>query len=117
MWVISLIQISYNSLSMTDLRETRKSKGLTLEQLSEKTGILHNYLSCLERGKYKANRQTRYKIESVLGKIDWLATESIKLKQPNYFKAERLIKQMVALTLTMNDKERKEIALLTRKYL
>jgi transcriptional regulator with XRE-family HTH domain len=101
---------------MRNMKDTRRSLNLTQDQLSELAGISQSNLSAIEHGKYKPNKSTREKIEKILGKVDWIETENITLKQTNYFKAERLLKRMVELTLTMEDKQRNEFKRLVFKY-
>jgi len=98
------------------MRDTRRSLNLTQDQLSELTGISQSNLSAIENGKYKPNKSTREKIEKLLGKVDWIETENITLKKTNYFKAERLLKRTVELTLTMEDEQRNEFKRLVVKY-
>lgn len=101
---------------MRNMKDTRRSLNLTQDQLSELAGIPQSNLSAIEHGKYKPNNSTREKIEKILGKVDWIETENITLKQTNYFKAERLLKRMVELTLTMEDQQRDEFKRLVFKY-
>ena len=101
---------------MRNMMDTRRSLNLTQDQLSEMTGIPQSNLSAIEHGKYKPNKSTRERIEKVLGKVDWIETEKITLRQTNYFKAERLLKQMVELTLTMDNQQKEDFQKLVVKY-
>ena len=101
---------------MRNMKDTRRSLNFTQDRLSEMTGIPQQNLSALENGKYKPNLATRNKIEKVLGKVDWIETENITLKQTNYFKAERLLKRIVEMTLIMEDQQRDEFTRLVFKY-
>lgn len=49
------------------LKQVRKSKGLTLRELSEATGVSETNLSFIERGKTKPTATTIKKIAGVLG--------------------------------------------------
>ena len=49
------------------LRQVRKSKELTLRELSEQTGVSETSLSFIERGKIKPTAPTIKKIAVVLG--------------------------------------------------
>lgn len=102
---------------MRSMYETRKSLNLTQDALSHLTGIAQSNISALERGIYKATQTTREKIERVVGqKIDWLENEKITLRETSYFKAERLLKKMVELTLTMEQEQKDEFRKLVYKY-
>lgn len=101
---------------MRNMKDTRRSLDLTQDQLSELTGIPQSNLSAIEHGKYKPNKSTREKIEKILGKVDWIETENITLRQTSFFKAERLLKRVVELTLTMEDQQRYEFQRLVFKY-
>ncbi|MBN2828828.1 MAG: helix-turn-helix transcriptional regulator [Candidatus Cloacimonetes bacterium] len=96
--------------------DTRKTLQLTQEKLSELTGIAQSALSRLERGKYNPNQTTRDRIEAVIGKVDWIENEKIKLRKSSYFKAERLLKKIVELTLTMEATQKEEFKQLIFKY-
>jgi len=52
---------------MTKLRELRKAAGMSLAELSFKTGIDEAFLSKLERGYKRANKSIRSRIAGVLG--------------------------------------------------
>ena len=106
----------FKVLNMNNLQKSRKRRGMTQEQLASLTGICQENLSAIERGKWKTNEDTREKIESVLGKIDWIETESIILRDADYFKAERLLKKLVESTLNMEKGQRIEFIKIVRKY-
>jgi transcriptional regulator with XRE-family HTH domain len=101
---------------MNNLQTTRKAKGLTQDHVCRMTGINQGYFSELERGVNKPNQETRERIESVLGKIDWIETESIVLRDSDYYMAERLLKKLVELTLTLEKGQRSELIKLVHKY-
>lgn len=84
-----------------------------LEKLS---GIHREHISMIERGKVNANEKTRNKIESVLGKVDFIENQNVKLKNASYYQAERLVKRLVSITITMNPKDRNAINRLIHKY-
>lgn len=101
---------------MNGLYATRKLKGLTQDKLSDLTGIAQSYLSEIERGVNKANQITRKKIQSVLGQVDWIETESVRLRETSYYKAERLLKRVVELTMSMEKSQKDEFRKLVYKY-
>lgn len=101
---------------MKNLREQRRSKRLTLRQLSEKTGIQTSYLSEMEHGLFKPKEFTRNKIEKVLGKIDWTETEGIQIEGTSYYDAERLVKKLVSISLLLADPEKNDLTQLIHKY-
>jgi transcriptional regulator with XRE-family HTH domain len=94
----------------------RKQNGLTQETLSKLTGISQGYISNIENGNHKANEITRQKIELVLGKVDWIETETIIVRDADYYKAERLLKNLVELSLNMERGQRIEFIKIVRKY-
>ena len=62
---------------MGDLRTIRKSKGLTIDDLSGLLGVRPATIVEVETGKRTPRRQTIQKIESLLGaEVDWRATLS-----------------------------------------
>ncbi len=91
---------------MKSLRQIRKDLRLTQKILSEMSGISQDHLSLIERGKYKPTEKTRQKIEKVLGHIDWVLTSGIKIENPDFHKAEKMLKKVLGMTLTMNEIER-----------
>lgn len=101
---------------MRNMKDTRRSLNFTQDRLSELTGIPQSNLSAIEHGKYKPNQSTRDRIEKVLGKVDWIETEKLTLRQTSFFKAERLLKKIVELTLTMDDQHKTEFNRLVFKY-
>ena len=101
---------------MKSLYNTRKEKGVTQEKLAEMTGILQPNLSAIENGRRNPTEKVRERIEKVLGKIDWLESEQIHVESGTYYKAERLVKKLVEITLTMKTNEKHEINKLICKY-
>ena len=102
---------------MNSLREIRVAKGLTQEKLSDLSGLYQEKISTVERGKTKANQQTRQKIEKALDrKVDWIETEGIQLKSPDWYEAERLLKRLVELTLSMDVADRDNFNKMFTKY-
>lgn len=101
---------------MKSLRDTRKDQGLSQEQLSRMTGITIANISLVENGHHKPNEFTRERIESVLGRIDWIETQKVTLQTANFYRAERLLKRLVALSLTMCECDREELKNLIHKY-
>lgn len=89
---------------------------MTLERLSSLTGISNGYLSLLERGHYKITKKTRKKLEKVLGKIDWIETQKIHIRDSGYFEAEKLIQRLVEITLLMEEKDKSQVTELLNKY-
>ncbi len=101
---------------MRNMRETRKSLGITQDQLSDATGIPQSNLSAIENGKYNPHKATREKIEAVLGKVDWIENKTIKLRKTSFFKAEKLLKTIIELSLLMEQNEKEEFKQLIFKY-
>lgn len=101
---------------MRNMKDTRRSLNFTQDRLSELTGIPQSNLSAIEHGKYNPTQSTRDRIEKVLGKVDWIETEKLTLRQTSFFKAERLLKKIVELTLTMDDRHKTEFNRLVFKY-
>jgi transcriptional regulator with XRE-family HTH domain len=102
--------------NMKNMRETRRSKKMTQDRLSKLSGIYPSNISAIEHGRYKPNKRTRERIEHVLGPIDWVETEGITLQESSYFRAERLLKEIVEITFTMNNKQKEEFTQLVNKY-
>ncbi len=97
-----------------NLRAIRKRKRLTQQELSEKTGLYPYHISGLERGRYRANQETRQKIEAVLGKIDWI--DKVKVRKGDFRKAENLVRQLVEITLLLSPHEREAISKMISKF-
>jgi transcriptional regulator with XRE-family HTH domain len=49
------------------LRETREARGITVEQLAERTGIPAHSIARWERGGQKPRLQSAFKVAAVLG--------------------------------------------------
>lgn len=101
---------------MRNMKDTRRLLNFTQDQLSELTGIPQSNLSAIEQGKYNPTQSTRDRIEKVLGKVDWIETEKLTLRQTSFFKAERLLKKIVELTLTMDNQQKSDFNRLVFKY-
>jgi predicted transcriptional regulator len=91
-------------------------RNLTQDQLGNWAGVHRVIVSRIETGAMSPNRSTRQKLESVLGRVDWLETASIKTKSPDYHAAQKLVEQLVATTATMDKDEKKAIKKLIHKY-
>lgn len=102
---------------MRTLKQARKEKRFNQQVLAALVGIHRESLSLLERGLSKPTPSTKEKFERVLGKIDWIETNSkVQLKSPDYREAERLINQLVSITATMEGEDKKAIKKLITKY-
>lgn len=101
---------------MRNMYETRKSLNLTQDALSHLTGIAQSYLSEIERGVNKPTQATREKIQTILGPVDWIETGAITLRETSYYKAERLLKKVVELTMSMEKSQRVEFTQMVHKY-
>ncbi len=60
-----------------DMRERRVSRNISLERLSELTGLTIATLSRIESGIHSPQGKTKAAIESVLERVDWEATRQI----------------------------------------
>jgi transcriptional regulator with XRE-family HTH domain len=99
------------------LRETRKEYGISQEKLAEMIGIFRSNLSKIEKGRQHPSEQTKDLIEKALGvKVDWVEVEGVKLKGTSYYKAERSVKKLIEMSLTLNETERKVLIKLITKY-
>lgn len=61
---------------MKTLKKARIENQWTEENLAEVCGLTTVTISNLERGVTRPQKSTRKKIESILGNIDWVATEN-----------------------------------------
>ncbi|MBQ8163636.1 MAG: helix-turn-helix transcriptional regulator [Clostridia bacterium] len=99
-----------DKLTMGDrIKETRKKKGLTQEQLAEKVDITLEYISQIERGLKMPNMQVFIKLVEVLDvSADYLLRDSVSTRnlygdKQIGLKLERLTpKQRVALEALMD---------------
>ena len=57
-----------------DLRNMRRSRGLSQHDLSDLTGLRQPTIVELERGARVPHNRTRQTIEGVIGPVDWQAT-------------------------------------------
>jgi transcriptional regulator with XRE-family HTH domain len=101
---------------MNNLKEARKAAKMSQEELAEKTKTSQGRICAIERGVNRANQETREKIEGVIGKIDWLATCGIKLRAGTYFKCEKILQHLIAMSLDLDKKERNELKTLINEY-
>lgn len=108
--------MNFKEQIMRNLRQQRKARGLTQQQLQDLTDIPRSWLSILENGLATPNPETRHKIEVVLGKIDWIETGTLKINSASYAEATALIKKLVSITVTMPVKEKKAVLRLIKKY-
>lgn len=68
---------------MLTLKAARIKNNWTQEQLAEACSITTVTISNLERGVTRPQKSTRNKLESILGAIDWTATENQGLIESN----------------------------------
>jgi predicted transcriptional regulator len=101
---------------MKAMKDRRRELHITQDVLADATGIPQQNISALEHGRFKPNQSTRSRIEKVLGKVDWIENEKIVLRKDSYFKAERLLKKIIELSLTMDAKQKDEFKQLVYKY-
>lgn len=102
---------------MKSLREARKAKRLNQAMLAALVGVHRESISLIERGLVKPTTSTKHKFEKVLGRIDWVETDSkVQIKDPNYFEAQRLVKVLVSITAIMDGEDLKAIKRLIHKY-
>ena len=101
---------------MRPLHELRSSKGLTQLELAELTGVHRVLISRIETGTCRPNASTKEKLETALGRIDWMP-QTITIQNPSYLEAEKLVERLVSVTAAMNRKERKATRQLIVKHL
>jgi transcriptional regulator with XRE-family HTH domain len=101
---------------MNSLRNSRLNLGYSQEKLSQLTGIAQANISTYEKGIKKPTDKTKEKIERVLGKLDWIESEGIQLKESSWQIAEAHFKGMIEATLLMGKFERAKFNLLVLKY-
>ena len=78
------------------LRQQRKARGMTIEELAEKIGITQNYLGLVERGENLPSMATLIKIVNVLGiSSDLLLCDEVR--NANYLNGE-IASRMEGLT-------------------
>ena len=60
---------------MSNLPQIRSASGYSQMKLAELTGISQSTISQIEQGRTYPQAVTRYKIEKILGPVDWIATK------------------------------------------
>jgi len=89
-----------------NIREIRKSKGLTLEELAEKVNRDWSYLSQIERGKSIPSIETVFLISNALE----IPLESLfKYHKPVPYKTDRLTSKMVYMVKDKSDTDKKRV--------
>jgi transcriptional regulator with XRE-family HTH domain len=102
---------------MNDLKSIRTSIGLTQYDLQDRSGIHQVHISMMETGLHQPNRRTCERIERALGRpVDWISTSKIKLRDSDLFQAEQLLKQLIEITLSMIEGEKRIFNRRVRKY-
>ena len=101
---------------MNTLHEARTAKGLSLEKLSNLTGITPTNIHFLEHGKQFPNSKTRERLEKVLGRLDWFSTTGVKLRSGSYQECEDLLHKLLGIWVTLSSKEKSEFSKLVLKY-
>lgn len=101
---------------MKSLRNERQAQGITQVMLEEITGIHQENISLIEHGLQKPNQSTRKRLEDALGPIDWAETTGITVHGTSYTNAEKLVRKLIAMLQTMNDRDRRAIKKLIHKY-
>lgn len=96
------------------LRQIRKNAGLSLDDLSEMTGIIKATLSMVERGINVPNMDTRDRIQAALGtkEINWLDTPMIDISpysnvSPDWDQCERDFRRLLHRLATLPLEQRK----------
>ena len=96
---------------MQSLKSLRKEQNLTLEELSEKTGITIATLSNLEKGKNTPHTDTRLKLSKELGVINWLDTPYIedwpRGPECTWIDAERSFRSLIHEITSLGKEEQK----------
>ena len=104
-----------------DLRAARKLKGLSLEKLSELSGVTLLTVSNIERRKTMPNLQTKEKLEAALGvKINWLAGKGlrqIKDDRIQFSAMEYRLRRLIYDLNFLNSREQAEFVSLAKMYL
>lgn len=59
---------------METLRVKRMQAGISQKQLSELAGLTTVTVNCIEKGKRYPNDDTRQRIESIVGEVNWMST-------------------------------------------
>jgi len=106
---------------MKSLRITRKTKGLTLENVSTLTGVSVSTLSSIEKGKSTAQIITRTKVERELGPINWLDAPMIDAEPRNpkcdWTYCERSFRVLLHEIASLSNEEQKAFCTAAIKHL
>jgi transcriptional regulator with XRE-family HTH domain len=98
------------------LLNARRARGLRQRELAELTELTQGQISNLERYVCNPTRDSKRRIEKVLGHIDWIGNSNVMLRNATWVDSEITLKRLVEQTLLMDLKQRKEFSRLVRKY-
>lgn len=99
-----------------NLRDARCKHQLTQVALAERCGLYPYNISTIERGRHRPNAETKRKIEAAIGHIDWIATERIEARTENYIRAERLLKRLIEISITLSEQQYERLRTLIAKH-
>ena len=103
---------------MKTLKQARRSKKLTITQLSEKTGITRANISLIENNLSKPNDATIKKLEKILGNLDFSKiVEKYKIKTLTIEEAKILLDKFTTCLLGLSDENRQIMIKQTRKQM
>ena len=92
-------EIANNNENINIYKLIRLARGLTVSELSNESGISHNYISQIEKGKRNPSEETKKKLSKSLKVSDKLFdTFQFPDKGPNFF--ERTLLNILVLLVT-----------------
>lgn len=99
-----------------NIREVRKNKGLTQEELAEKCSLHTSYLAGVERGERNITMQTLEKIAHGLeiSPIDLLKFEGLDIDE-NFFNKQEKLKLLLNIMNDFNEHELSRIINIVRE--
>jgi len=96
------------------IREHRKIKGLTLEELADKAGRDWSFLSQVERGKSVPSIET---LALLCEKLEIPLAELFTEQKPQIYKRDGNTKKIISLVKDKPDKEKKRIITIIKQVL
>ena len=94
---------------METLKQKRLTKGITQKELAEMLNIFPERIPLLESCTHYPNEETRKKLETIFGKLDFSGCEKYKIKATSRRQALKKLKEFIKCILGMNATDQKNM--------
>jgi transcriptional regulator with XRE-family HTH domain len=101
---------------MYSLTETRKLQNVDQRDLAQHVGISATALSFIENGRAAPTNQTKKRIESLLGEINWMRTVKPKKRVTNYYSLETELRSLLYGVRSLEVSEKQKFVEMIKTY-